>query len=201
MGLRVGGLATGIDTSALIDALVTLERRPLDLVARQKADLESQQSLFRDLNGRLLALRDAAASLDNLTSGLSASSANEEFLAYAASSSDETILTVSVTGDVSPGSLDVHVDRLAAVGREVSAAFASATSTVASAGETLSIDYGGASSIDITVGASGASLEDLRDLINADANNDGGARAPTCSSTGASTAWSSRGRAPAPPTT
>ncbi len=177
MGLRVGGLASGLDTNALIDAMIKFERRPLDLIQQQKADVELQQSLFRDLNTKLLALREAASAIDNRTSGLTGASFDEELLAFTASSSDESILEVTATGSASPGSFDVHVEQLATVGRRFSAAFASATDVVFSAGETLSIDYGGASAIDLSVGAGGATLHDLRDAINADANNGGNVRA------------------------
>jgi flagellar hook-associated protein 2 len=177
MGLRVGGLSTGLDTNALIDSLMEWERRPLVLVEQHKARIELQQSLFRDLNTKLLALRDAAASLDNRTSGLTGASFEEELLAYTASSTDESIVEATATGSASPGSFDVHVEQLATVGREFSVAFASSTDPVVDEGDTLSIDYGGASSIDITVGAGGASLQDLRSLINDDANNGGNVRA------------------------
>jgi flagellar hook-associated protein 2 len=177
MGLRVGGLSTGLDTNALIDALMEWERRPLVLVEQHKASIELQQSLFRDLNTKLLALRDAAASIDNRTSGLTGASFEEELLAYTASSSDETIVEATANGRASPGSFDVHVEQLATVGRRFSAAFASSTDVVVDEGDTLSIDYGGASSIDVTVGAGGASLQDLRNLINDDPNNGGNVRA------------------------
>jgi flagellar hook-associated protein 2 len=177
MSLRVGGLATGLDTNALIDALMELERRPLTTVENQKADVELQQSLFRSLNTMLLALRSAAAAIDNRTTGLSGASPEEELLAFKASSSDETIVEATATGNASPGSFDVHVESLATVARRFSAAFASPTEVVASAGETLSVDHGGDSSIELTIGPDGATLQDLRDLINGDPNNGGNVRA------------------------
>ncbi|MGI9431860.1 MAG: flagellar filament capping protein FliD [Myxococcota bacterium] len=177
MGLRVGGLATGLDTNALVDALLALERRPLELIQQRRTEIELQQSLFRDLNTRLLTLRDAAAALDNRTTGLTGSSFDEEFLAYAATSSDETLVEATTTGNANPGSFDIHVDQLAAVGRRISVGFASSTDVVFAEGETLQIDHGGAAPIALTVAAGGTSLEGLRDAINTDVNNQGDVRA------------------------
>ncbi len=174
---RFSGLATGLDTGALVDALLQLERRPLTLVENRKADFEREQSLFRDLNTQLLALRDAARALDNQNESLTGATLDEEFLAYTAASSDEAVVTATASGNASVGSTSVRVLSLASVGRQITTTFASDTDAIASAGETLSIDYGGESSIDVTVGAGGASLQDLRDLVNADANNGGNVRA------------------------
>lgn len=177
MGIRVGGLATGIDSASLIEGLIAFERRPLELVQQRKTELETQRSLFRELNTRLLALRDAAADLDNRNAGLSAASFDEELLVHAASSADETIVQASAGGNAAPGSYDVHVEQLATVGRRISTTFADDTAIIANAGDTLTVDYGGSSPIALTVGAGGASLQDLRDGINSDPNNGGNVHA------------------------
>lgn len=177
MGIRIGGLASGLDTARLIDALIAFERRPLDLVEQRKAQVESEQSLFRDLNAKLQALRDASAAIDNLNSLLTGPTLDEELLEFNVNSSKESVLTGTATGNATPGTIDVEVVQLAKVGRRFSAEFTSNTATIANAGETLSINYGGASNIDITVGASGSSLTDLKEAINTDANNNGNVRA------------------------
>ena len=177
MGIRVGGLSTGLDTSALIEAFMAYERRPLDLVEQRKAEVENQRSLFRDLNTKLQALRDAASAIDNHNSLLSGPTLDEELLEFSVGSSKESVLTGTATGNATPGTIDVEVNQLATVGRRFSAAFGSDTTIIGNSGETLTIDYGGTSNIDITVGASGASLKDLKDAINTDANNQGNVRA------------------------
>ena len=176
-GFRFSGIATGLDTGALVEAFLDIERRPLTLIESRRADLAQRQSLFRDLNTRLLALRDAARDLDNQNSGLSGPTLDEEFLAYSAASSDENVLTATASGDAAAGSTAVRVNSLASVGRRISTTFASDTDPIASSGDTLSIDYGGESSIAITIGAGGANIRDLRELVNSDPNNDGSVRA------------------------
>ncbi len=177
MGLRVGGLASGLDTGALVDALMGLERRPLDLLQGRKSELEGQRSLFRDLGTKLLALRDAAAAVDNRTSELSAPAVTEELLAATASSSDESVLGVRAEAGAQPGSYEVSVGSLARSARHVTTAFASDTAPVAAAGQTLTLTPVEGDPITVTVGAAGASLTELRDLVNTEPTNAGRVRA------------------------
>jgi flagellar hook-associated protein 2 len=177
MGLRVGGLSSGLDTNTLIDALMTFERRPLVLVEERKTELETQRSLFQDLNTKLVALRDAAAAIDNLTPDLGSPAATEEFLAYTATSAREDVLTATASTAATPGTTEITVNELARAARHGSSAFSDETVSIATPGDTIDITHGGADPISITVGAAGASLLDLRDLINSDMNNGGEVRA------------------------
>jgi len=177
MGLRVGGLASGLDSSAIIDALLRFERRPLQLLQQKKQTLESQQALFRDLNTALLALRDSAAAIDNQNTTLTGPASAEELLSSTATSSHDTLVTATASASATPGSFSLTVDRLASTGREFSAAFADATSSIASAGDTLTLTVGTGTPFTVTVGSTGASLNDLRDLVNSDPNNGGSVRA------------------------
>ncbi len=176
-GTFVGGLISGIDTASLINSLMTLERRPRDLLTSRQSTLTSQQSLMADFKNKITALRDAARAIDNRTSDLGATAASEELLSFKTKSSDDEIVTATATGAASAGSYSVRVNQLARVGREFSRGFASDTSTIASSGQTMTIDYGGTADITLTVGASGLSLQGLRDAINTDADNGGNVRA------------------------
>lgn len=177
MGLRVGGLASGLDTGALIDATMALERRPLQMAEARKATLERERTLFQELGTLLSDLRDASAAIDNLSSGQSGPAVSEEFLSYVASSSDTAVLDAVASSGAAPGAIDVTVTKLATSARHVSTAFTSTTAIIASAGQSIAIAHGGATPINITIGAGGASLSDIRDLINTDLNNTGEIRA------------------------
>ena len=74
----VGGLVSGIDTAALIDALITIDRRPIDLLENRRTDLTDQRGKFRELNTKLLALRDAARGLDNRSDSLNGDAFEED---------------------------------------------------------------------------------------------------------------------------
>jgi flagellar hook-associated protein 2 len=177
MGIRFDGLATGFDTTAILNAILDVERLPLRQLERRRAGLEEERELLQQFNTDLLSLRDAAKAIDNRISTLSAPSVDEELLAFVAKSSDEALLTASASENATAGSTEITVNSLAEVSRDISTQFSSATDPIATVGETLSIDYGGDDSIEITVGAAGASLTDLKSLINTDVNNDGSVRA------------------------
>ncbi len=176
MGLRVGGLVSGLDTAALVDSLLALERRPLDQALQRKAGIELEQSLFRDLNSKLLAVRDATAALDNLNSSLSGASVDEELLEFFATSSDENVLVATANGNASTGTSDVTVSELARTARRVSTSFATDTEAIAAEGDTITIQAGD-QTVEITVGAGGTSLVGLRAVINDNADLRGLVRA------------------------
>lgn len=176
-GIFFGGLSTGIDTKALLDALMAVERRPLVLLQARKSELENERKLFQELNTKLLALRDAARAIDNRDPTLGSVASSEEFIAYQAKTSNDAVLAATASSNATAGEFRVRVERLASVGREVSVTFASSTAVVANAGETLTIQHAGPADIALTVPAAGYSLNQLRDAINADPNNGGNVRA------------------------
>lgn len=174
--LSFGGLATGIDTAAIIEALLDVERQPVRRLEAQQGDVRTQQGLLRQFNGLLLALRDAARAIDNRSDTLASVATEEELLALTAESSDSDALGVSADGRAAPGVYDVRVERLATSARLVSAAFASADDVVGGAGDTIQIDFGGASPLEIEL-AGDTTLTGIRDAINGDSDNQGDLRA------------------------
>lgn len=168
-----GGLASGLDTGALIEALLEVERVPLRRMEARRGELEKRQELYRDLNTKLSALGDAARAIDNQTGTLSGASFDEELLRFQATSSDDAVLTADAASGASPGDLDVEVVALAQSARHVSTGFAARSDVVGTGSDTLTIDFGGTQ---IALNG-GVSLDSLRDQINAHADNDGSVRA------------------------
>ena len=86
-GIRFGGLASGLDTKAIIQALVAIEERPIRALETKKAGYTKQKSLFGDLRGLLDKLTTAAKALKTTT----------DFLQRKASTDDEDIVTASAS--------------------------------------------------------------------------------------------------------
>jgi flagellar hook-associated protein 2 len=63
MPIPVGGIATGLDTSAIIQQLLAVERRPVALLEARKAKLQALSTAFREVGAALALLRTRAASL------------------------------------------------------------------------------------------------------------------------------------------
>ena len=64
-GISFGGLASGLDTKAIISALVAIERRPILALEQKKTGYGKQKTLFGDLKGLLDKLTTAAKALQN----------------------------------------------------------------------------------------------------------------------------------------
>jgi flagellar hook-associated protein 2 len=196
MGTRIsgrptfGGLASGLDTNALLEGLMAIERQPLQRIESRRAELDNQRSLMRQLNTRLLALRDAAAALDNRNTRRTDAAISEELLKYSGSSSNDDVVEVSAGAGASPGEIQIRVEQLARGSRRFSNVFnaASASEAIAlQAGQSMTIALPNAdpdatppvdaTSITIAAGTGTVSLSALRDRINASADNGGKIRA------------------------
>lgn len=103
LGINFSGLASGLDTRAIVDALVAVERRPIQGMETRKTELRKAQSLFSDLGSLLDKLRTAAGKV-RLTSN---------FLDYKVALDDDTRVGASIGSEARPGTWEVEVTSLA----------------------------------------------------------------------------------------
>lgn len=101
--MRVGGLASGMDTDSIIKELMKVQKMPLDKLMQKKTFTEWQQEAFRDTNLALSNLRTSASNLRLQSS----------FNAYSATSSDSSSVTVSTTANAVSGTYKVEVTSIA----------------------------------------------------------------------------------------
>ncbi|MBA2849145.1 flagellar filament capping protein FliD [Thermosulfuriphilus ammonigenes] len=154
MAISVSGLVSGLDVDNIIQQLVELERRPIKL-------LENQEEIY---NVKLSAYGTLRAALNTLASEVSSLKNSSSFEAYQASSSDESILTVSTTGTPLPGSHEITVNRLATSQKLQSAAFSSSTATIGTG--TLRITVSSGTPVDIEITSTNNSLSGIAQAIN-----------------------------------
>ncbi len=161
--LSLSGLVTGIDTGALIQQLVAAESTQLNILRQRQSTWQTKSDAFGELQTHLTALQDAADELRDA----------KQLRTYNVASSDETVLTVSASSSASEGSHGVIINRLASAEREVHDGVVE-KETLVGAGS-FSYIYGtGGDAVTCTVDTtSETKLEDLRDLINNDADNPG----------------------------
>lgn len=153
-GISFSGLASGLDTSAIISSLVGVERIPLTRLQSQNNALTSKSRIVDQLSSALSALKTAA---DNLaTPG--------EFLSYAGSVSSESVAKITTTGDSVPGTYQVEVSQLARAQRTYSTAFADADADLSASAQTLSLTIDGTTT-DIAIPAN-SSLREVAAAIN-----------------------------------
>ncbi|MCE2966737.1 MAG: flagellar filament capping protein FliD [Phycisphaerales bacterium] len=107
------GLFSGVNTSQLIDQLLSVESRPKTLAQRRITQIQTLQAAFLDLNSRISALRTSASAFNT----------NNIFGSAAATSSSESTLTARATAGAPVGSYTFIVDRLVTTQQSLSKGF------------------------------------------------------------------------------
>jgi flagellar hook-associated protein 2 len=155
----VGGLVTGLDTQSIIDAMVKVERVPIDRLQTREVGFQDKISSLQALNTLLKTLQDEAQTLKDTTDPL---------LGRVATSQNEGVATVTASDDASIGSFSLEVTALAKAQSLATAAgrFADADSATVGTG-TLTLSVGAGSPVDLTIDSSNNTLDGIRDAINA----------------------------------
>jgi flagellar capping protein FliD len=158
--IRLPGLFTGIDTSALINQLMALERSALN-------QYQQRQNVW---NERKDALSSLQAKLDALRSTTKALSSARELRAFATATSDPDLLTAEASHNAFEGNHTIIVNQLANAERWVHTAGKEYVEDYVGAG-TFIYSYNHRETVITTTAET--TLEDLVGLINNDANNPG----------------------------
>jgi flagellar hook-associated protein 2 len=155
----VSGLVTGLDTQSIVDALVQVERLPIDRLQTRQAGFQDKISSLQTLNKLLKDLQEEVDSFADTTNPL---------LGRVATSYDADIATVSVTDDTPTGSFSLEVTSLAKPQSlaTVAGRFADTDTTAIGTG-TLSVSVGSAAAVEIGIDSSNNTLGGIRDAINA----------------------------------
>jgi flagellar hook-associated protein 2 len=161
MGLStnlISGLSSGFDWRSMIDQLMSIEHRPVDLLEATKTVYESKLSEWQSFNSTLLSLKTAAEALKDaddfqvFTSRLSTDSANLQ---------GSDLLSVSTSSSAARGSYSIKIQSMAVAQKLSSASFYSPS-------EALGSSYAG----DILINGKAILIEEtdtltsLRDRIN-----------------------------------
>jgi len=154
----VAGLASGFDWRSMIDQLIAIEHRRVDLVEDKKSEYESRLSAWQSFNTKLLSLKTAVEGLKK----------PENFYLYTTSmSSDSTsveasdILSATATSSASQASHTITVSSIATAQKLSSKSFSSLSEELGSSFEGDILING----IVINIEASD-NIADIRDKIN-----------------------------------
>ena len=154
MGISIGGLASGLDSNAIIQALTSLRRRPIQLLEQRKAQVSRQQTDMSTLRDRLDKLKDVAGDLKSASA----------FSAFTAESADTSILTANVDGSAQGGTYSIYVEQLAQQQIDVASGISDTNTSTLGTG-TFSITVNGETKA-ITLDSSNNTLANLVDEIN-----------------------------------
>ena len=160
--LRFSGLSSGIDTTALVKQLMTVESRRLAEYQVSKMNYEKQTTALTDLRAKINALKSAASSLSDI----------DTMQIYTASSSNKDILTPTVSSTANTGSHSVDIDQLATTETWIQNTSSFSYKTDYVGGGSFIYTYNNQQRI-ITAVENETTLEDFVKLINNDENNPG----------------------------
>ena len=151
-GLGLTGLASGVDTSAIVEQLMSLEQAGKTRLQLRQTSLTAQQTTLGDLKSKLTALKAAAADLRSSTTWAQTQTVE---------SADPTRVAVARTGGAPIGGYAIKVTQLAASAQKT---YAWAQSSSASQ---ITFDDGAGGNGPITLDlAADAKLADVATAIN-----------------------------------
>ena len=158
---QLPGIATGIDTSKIVQQLMIVESRRLARYQVTKSDYEAVTTAFDQMRTKIGALKAAAGYISD----------SDELNYFSISSSDTSVLTASATAQASEGSHSVIVGQLATSETWIQDAstFDFKTSYVGAGTFIYSYNY---QEVVVPTTAE-TTLEELVGLINNDTNNPG----------------------------
>ena len=152
--ISFSGLASGLDTSAIINSLVGVQRIPILRLEDDNSNYASKLGILNNLSSALSNLRTKATELNTVG----------EFLSYTGSVAKEGVAKVTASGDALPGAYTMTVTNLAKAQRTYSTPFADKTAALSGTEQTLSFTTGGTTT-NVTIPA-GSSLDQVVGLIN-----------------------------------
>ncbi len=155
MGFAVDGIVSGMDTSSLISAMVSVYSLPRDQLEQDIDDTEEKVEAVSGLKNRLEDLEEALDAIED----------EDDFKVFKATYSDTEAFTATANGEAISGAYDIEITALARAELEVSEGFSSKSTSGLFGSGTLSITYAGDTS-EVTVD-SDASLSDVASSIDA----------------------------------
>ncbi|MEO6708450.1 MAG: flagellar filament capping protein FliD [Planctomycetota bacterium] len=155
-GITIGGLGSGLDTKAIIEALVGVERVPITALETKKTDEKKKLSLLTTLKGLVDSLHAKAKIL----------STTSQFLAFKVSAGDATTASFKASGSAVAGSHAITVNQLASSDRWAFDGIVDPAANLATAdGQGVSFTYDGVA-YNAPVTAAASSLNDIAAAIN-----------------------------------
>jgi flagellar hook-associated protein 2 len=141
----VSGLSSGIDWATMVDQLISIDHKRVDLISSQKSEYEEKLKEWQSFNTKLLALKTAAEGLKDL----------EDFSVYKASMTTNSatvkgsdLMSVTTSSTASIGSYQIIVNNLAVAEKVRSGSYTDISTALGAGyagdivinGETVSID-------------------------------------------------------------
>ena len=154
MAVTFGGLATGMDTGAIVEALMKIERQPIDRLQKDKTYFQNRLKAFTDFNSKLTDLKAKADAIDTAS----------ELNTPKATASSDAYFSATASSTASMGTYQISVVDMAQVQKDVSDGVADSSAKNFGTG-TLTLTVGGTPT-NITIDSTNNSLSGIVSAIN-----------------------------------
>jgi flagellar hook-associated protein 2 len=154
--ITISGLASGLNTSSIIQGLLAVNQQQISNLQGQESSINQQQSAFQSIETQLQALQGDIVSLG--------SSQNNVFDQQSVNSSNASVVTGTANGSAAPGVYSLQVNNTATAEQVASQGFTSANSPIAQG--TFQIGIGSGPSTTITIDSNNDTLHGLATAIN-----------------------------------
>jgi len=160
-GISTNGLISGLDVNSIVTQLMTIERRPVDLLGSRKSDYELKIASVLSLSSKLSSYKASLEALNN------AEKFNTKTASVTKTSGGKELISVSASSSAAEGTYSVSVKQLAAASKKASQGWVDQNTTaIAPSGGTFKFKVG-SSGAETTISVSSTmTLQGLRDEIN-----------------------------------
>jgi flagellar hook-associated protein 2 len=156
MMFTIDGLVSGLDTTSIIEAMLSIQQTRVDQLTGQQQGITDKQTAFKSIEARLIALKGTASSLTDPV--------NNAFSQRTASVSHEDLVAAAATSDAAEGIYHFRINSLARAHQIASQGYASADAAITQG--TLGIQIGDGPTTTITIDQNNNTLQGLVDAIN-----------------------------------
>lgn len=155
-GIAFTGLASGINTNAIVQGLLAVQQSQITQLQNRQQQLVQDQSAFKTIEAKLLTLQSDVGQIS--------STYNSVFDARTATSSNQNLVTASASSSAAPGVYSFSVNSLAQAEEVASQGFDAANSAITQGTFQLQVGTGAISTI--TIDSTNDTLQGLADAIN-----------------------------------
>ena len=156
----VFGINSNLDTQDIINKMVSLEARSMDLVEAKKIIEEQKLASFQELKNRLQTFKSVVTTLNTKSRFI----VNKSVFSNNSFSDSNKVVDITTTSSASSGTYSLIVNNLATESKLITSGHAETTTSIASGTVTLVI--GSSASSTVTIDSTNNTLDGLRLAIN-----------------------------------
>ena len=156
----VFGINSNLDTQDIINKMVSLEARSMDLVEAKKQIEEQKLASFQELKNRLQTFKSVTTTLNTESRFV----ANKSVFSNNSFSDSNKVVDITTTSSATSGTYSLIINNLATESKLITSGYAETTTSIASG--TVTIVIGSSASATITINSTNNTLDGLRLAVN-----------------------------------